>query len=122
MYLLNHCQDKNKISFKHGSIVRLVLANIIITECDKVIVDNLVKQGTIKFYVCYVDDTLLLVKCQDIDKVLKAFNGFNKNLKFTVARFENKTPHFLDLEICPNGLKFFPHWAVINMDSFTLWK
>ena len=31
-------------------------------EREKVIVDNLVKEGTIKFYICYVDDTLLLVK------------------------------------------------------------
>ena len=73
-------------------------------EREKVIVDNLVKEGTIKFYIRYVDDTLLLVKRQDIDKLLKAFNGFDKNLKFTVDRFENKTPHFLDLEKCPNDL------------------
>ena len=69
----------------------------------KVIVDNLVKEGIIKFYVRYVDDTLLLVRRQDISKVLKAFNRFDKNLKFTVDKFENETSHFLDLEICPNG-------------------
>ena len=92
-----------------------VLANIIMTACKKVIVDNLVKEGTITFHVRYVDDTLLLAKRQDIDKVLKAFNGFDKNLKFTVAKFENETPHFLDLEICPNGLTIFrknSHWTV----------
>ena len=96
------------------------------TACKKVIVDNLVKEGTITFHVSYVDDTLLLVKRQDIDKVLKAFNGFDKNLKFTVAKFENETPHFLDLEICPNGLTIFrknTHTGqYMNMDSFTLWK
>ena len=27
------------------------------TECEKVIADNLVKEGTIKFYIRYVDDT-----------------------------------------------------------------
>ena len=70
-------------------------------------------------------DTLLLVKRQDIDKALKAFNGFDKNLKFTVDRFENGTPDFLDLEICPTGLTIFrknTHTGqYINMDSFTLW-
>ena len=59
--------------------------------------------------------TLLLVKLQDIDKVLKAFSGFDKNLKFTFDKFENETPHFLDLEICPNGLTVFrkkhSHWT-----------
>ena len=34
------------------------------TEFEKVIADNLVKEGTIKFYIRYVDDTLLLVKRQ----------------------------------------------------------
>ena len=63
-----------------GASLGPVLTNIIMTECEKVIIDNLVKDGTIKFYVRYVDDTLFLVKRQDIDKVLKAFNGFDKNL------------------------------------------
>ena len=85
----------------------LVLADIIMMECEKVITDTLVKVGTIKFYVHYVDDTLLVVKRQDIDKVLQAFNGFNKNLKFTIDKFKNKTPYFLDLEICPNDLTVF---------------
>ena len=71
----------------------------------------------IKLYIRYVDDTLLLVKRQYIDKVLKAFNGFDKNLKFTVDRFVNETPHILDLEICPKGLlsnssKKHPHRTV----------
>ena len=51
---------------------------------------------TIKPYVNYVDDMLL-----------KAFNRFHKNLKFPVATFKNESPHFLDLEICPNGLTIF---------------
>ena len=84
-----------------GASLGPVLANIIMIECEKAIGDNLVKEGQIKFYVRYVDDTLLLAKSQDIDKVLKAFNGFDKNLKFTVDKFENETPHFLDLEIAP---------------------
>ena len=55
------------------------------------------KEGIIKFYVPYADDTLLLVKLQDINKVLKAFNGFDKNPKFTVDKFENEEPHIFDL-------------------------
>ena len=87
-----------------GTALGPILANINMTECEKVIVDNLAKEGTIKFYVRYVDDTLLLVKLQGIVKVLKAFNGFDKNLKFVADKFENETPHFLELGICPNGL------------------
>ena len=55
-----------------------VLGNVIMMECEKVIVDTLMKEGTIQFYIRYVDDILLLVKRQDIEKVLKAFNGFDK--------------------------------------------
>ena len=84
-----------------------VLANIM-KECEKVIVDNLVKEGTMKFYVRYIDDTLLLVKRQDIDKALKRFNGSGKNLEFTVDRFENES---MDSSM-----------DSINADSFTLWK
>ena len=117
-------EQKDGVSM--GASLGQVLANIIMSECEKLIVDNSVNEGTIKFYVRYVDDTLLLVKRQDIDKVLKAFNGFDKNLKFTVAKFENETTHFLDLEICPNGLTIFRKntyaGQYINMDSFTLWK
>ena len=65
-----------------------------------------------KFYIHCVDGTcqlhrLLLVKCQDIDKVLQAFNGLEKNRKFNVDKFENKTPHFVDLEASLTGLNFF---------------
>ena len=102
--ILDTCQKTafrfNNIIFEQkdgasmGQSLGLVLANIIKAECEKVIIDNLVKEGTTKFYIRYIDDTLLLVKLQDISKVLKAFNGFDKNLKFTVDRFEKRTPHF----------------------------
>ena len=45
-----------------GASLGPALANIIMTEREKVTFDNLVKEGTIKFYIRYVDDILLLVK------------------------------------------------------------
>lgn len=65
------------------------------TEYQQAIVNNLVKKGTIKFCVCYLDDTLLLFKRQYLHKVLKPLNKLDKKLTVT----ENKTPDFLDLEI-----------------------
>ena len=89
----------------------------------QVMVDNLVKHGTIKFYGHYIDDTVLLVKCRGIEKVLKAFNGFDKNLTFVADKFENQASHFLDLEICPNVLTIFLKITCtgqyFNMDSLT---
>ena len=62
----------------------------------------------------FVDYPALLVKCQDIDKVLKAFNAFDKNLKITIDKFENQAPYFLDLEICLNVLKTFQKTLVLD--------
>ena len=95
--ILDTCQKTaftfNNIIYRQKDVVSMVaslgpvLVNIFMTECEKVIVGDLVKEGTIKFYVRYVNDTLLLVRRQDIDKV---FNRFNKNLEFTVDKFKNE--------------------------------
>ena len=53
----------------------------------------------IKFYCRYADDTLLVVKPQDVSRIHKVLNSFDKNLKFTADLFENEVPHFLGLEI-----------------------
>ena len=45
-----------------GASLGPVLANIIMTEMERVVVDKLIQTGKIKFYARYVDDTLLLVK------------------------------------------------------------
>ena len=106
-FTFNNIIYEQKDGVSMGGSLGPVLANIIMTECEKVIVGKLVKEGPIKFYVHYVDDTLLVAKRQQIDKVLKAFKGFDKNLKFTVDKFENETPHFKDLGICLNILTIF---------------
>ena len=54
-----------------GSCLGPVLANIITTKIETVIVDKLFAANLLKFYICYVDDTLALVKELDIDVVLK---------------------------------------------------
>ena len=98
-----------------GASLGPVLANIIMTECEKKVVDKLISSGKVKFYARYVDDTLLLVKRADINSILDEFNKFDKkkNIRFTVDRFENCNPHFLDLEICPDGL------TIYRKDTFT---
>ena len=44
--------------------------------------------NTIKFYVRYVDDTLLMIKPTDIERVHHRLNKFDKNVKFTIDTFE----------------------------------
>ena len=74
------------------------------TELETIVVDKMMQNGLIKFYSRYVDDTLVVVKPEHINSILDAFNKFDKNLEFTVDKFENCVPHFLDLEIHPEGL------------------
>ena len=123
--ILDTCQ-KTALSFNNklyeqidevsmGGSLGPVLANIIMTECKKVIVDKLMKEKVIMFYTGYVDDTLLIIKKRDINYVLNQFNSFDKNLKFTIDTFENSVPHFLNLEICPNGLGIYHKHTQTNM-------
>ena len=109
-----------------GASLGPVLANIIMTEFEKVFVENLLSTHIIRFYCRYVDDTLILVKPNDIQKVLNKFNSFHKNIQFTVDIFENTTPHFLDLEIHPDGISIYrkeTHTGqYTNFESYTTWN
>ena len=81
-----------------GSSLGPVLANVIITEFERLVVDKLIMDGLIKFYIRYVDDTLVLAKAEDID-IMKQFNSFDKSIHFTIDRFEDGVVHFLDIKI-----------------------
>ena len=82
-----------------GSSLGPVLANIIMTQMESEIVKPLETKGVIKHYMRYVDDTLLLIKPENIETVLRKFNSFHKNLHFTVDTFDGGDIHFLDLKI-----------------------
>ena len=58
-----------------------VLANIIMTECEKVIVNQLIENNIVKFYIRYVDDTLLVLRNKDTDIVLNKFNSLKQKFK-----------------------------------------
>ena len=100
-------------------------ANIIMTKCEKVLVDKSI-DSIIQFYIRYVDYTLLVIKRTYILCVLNKFNSFDDNLKLTIDTFENCVPHFLDIKIWPNGLGIYhKHTQTgqhVYSDSFTIWK
>lgn len=82
-----------------GSSLGPVLANIIMTELEHQVVSKLVPDNTVKSYIMYVDDTLVLVKRSDVDKVMSQINSFHNNFNFTVDSFIDQKIHFLDLLI-----------------------
>ena len=86
-----------------GGSLSPVLANIIMTEFEEVVAENLIKTGIVTFCARCVDDTLLVVKRKDIDFILQKLSSFDKSLKFTINTFEHCVPNFPDIEICLNG-------------------
>ena len=108
-----------------GSSLGPVLANLIMTELEEKVVRPLVAKGTLKFYGRYVDDTLLVIKPKDVKNVHKAFEKFDKNLKFTVDEFVNETPHFLDIDMLDDEFQVYRKATntglYVNYDSFVPW-
>ena len=51
------------------------------TECEKVIVNQLIENNIVKFYIRYVDDTLLVLRNKDIDIVFNEFNSLKQKFK-----------------------------------------
>jgi hypothetical protein len=70
-----------------------VLADIILTEFERLIVSELIADGIIKFYKRYVDDTLVLIKPSNISAVLAKFNSFDPYLNCTVDTFPDGVVH-----------------------------
>ena len=81
-----------------------VLANIIMTELEKIIGKDLVD---IKVYMRYVDDILLLVKEKDIKIIHKCLNSLDKNIKFTIDNFPDGNVHLLDVQIDKNHTSIY---------------
>ena len=98
-------QQKDGVSM--GSSLGPVLANIIMTELEDVVIKPLIASGTIKFYTRFVDDNLSVIKPDNVKEVHNFLNKFDKNLRFIVDMFQNKVPHFLDLELSPDGILIF---------------
>ena len=89
-----------------GSPLGPVLANKIMTELEQKVIKMFVDDGTIIFYERYVDDSLLVIKPKDI-RIHHTLNKFYKNLGFTVDKFDNVVPHFLDLELRDDGIALY---------------
>ena len=86
-----------------GSLFGPTLANIIMTEFENIIIKPLINNGTIAFYKRYIDDTIVLAKPCDLDRILKQFNSFHPQIQFTIDQFSDNDIHFLDIQILPNG-------------------
>ena len=82
-----------------GMVMAPVMAGIVMADLEEKIIKPLINSNIIKFYSRYVDDTLVLIKPENINYVHNLLNSYHKNLKFTVDTFEDNLIHFLDLLI-----------------------
>ena len=108
-----------------GSPLGSLMPNVM-TELELVVVKDLFNKEYLKFYIQYMDDTLVLTKKSIVPIVLQALNGFHKNLSFTVDTFEAKKVLSLDLLIDRNTTDIFykdTHTGqYTNYNSFMPWK
>lgn len=96
-------------------------------ELEKQLLRPFFDQGIMKFYIRFVDDTLALVKRDKVNEVLQKFNKFDKNLKFTVDKFEDGNVHFLDIDLSNDGItdvymKPTNTGQYANFNSFVPWR
>ena len=96
-----------------GGSLGSVMANIILTEFERLVINPLISYGIIKFYCRYVDDTLLLIEHDDIEFLLNKFHSFDLNKRFAYDIFSDESPHFLDLKL--DGNKF----SIYRKHTFT---
>lgn len=81
-----------------GGSLGLVLANIIMTEFELDIIKTLLENDTVKFYGRYVDNTLMLIKPENISKRVTRFHSFD-NIHFTHEDFPEENSRFRDNQI-----------------------
>ena len=110
-----------------GSPLSPTLANIIMIALEDEIIKYLFENETIKFYVRYVDDTLVLAKPSDINLILNKLNSYHPYIQFTHEHFvDNNEVHFLDIKLTSNGTSIFrksTHTGqYIHLSSFTPWS
>ena len=55
----------------------------------------------------YVDDTLLLAQEEKIMFIFDKFNSFQRNLRFTIDRFDDNNIHFIDIAIDKNKTNLY---------------
>ena len=68
----------------------------------------------------------MIVKPENVQQIHDQLNKFDKNLRFTVDMFEYVVPHFLDLELSPDGISIFRKdtntGLYVNFNSYVPWS
>ena len=68
-FIFNNKIYEQKDDVSMGSLLGPVLANIVMTELEQKVIKKFADDGRIKFYGCYVDSKLLVIKLKDIGRM-----------------------------------------------------
>ena len=91
-----------------GSPLSPTLANIVMIAVEDAIIKDLLHNDIIKFYVKYVDDTLVLARPSDIDLILNKLNSYHPDIQVIHEEFKDKNDvHFLDIKLTSDGATIF---------------
>ena len=107
MFPFNNIFYEKNDGINMGSLLGSVMVNIIATELENKVIKPFMNNGTTKFYCHYADDTLIIVKPQDVSRIYELLNSFDKDVKFTTDLFENEFHHLLDLKMSPHGISIY---------------
>ena len=113
-----------------GSPLRPVLDRIFMVELERSIVPKL--SNYIKFWKCFVDDTITFRNMEPIDHILTVSNSFDSDIQFTYEIEDNSKLPFLDVMLCRKDNKLVCsvyrkstyHYIYMNLHSFApkAWK
>ncbi|XP_067618087.1 uncharacterized protein [Eurosta solidaginis] len=94
-----------------GNPLSPTIADIVL---DKIIDDSITelrsKDIHVKYITKYVDDMFAIVKINDVEEILKIFNGQHTKIKFTLERETNNKLAFLDIEVHNTENKIRTNW------------
>ena len=92
-----------------GSVVSPMLAEIFMEDLEKTVFKRL--EFVVPFYFRYVDDTLLCVPLDKLQRVLDTFNDYHPRIQFTHEMERNNRISFLDVEIIKlDNSKIVSNW------------
>ena len=110
------------------SLDKRTLKILLLDSCTKTLVSinrqSLISSDMLKFYVRYVDDTLVLARPSDILTKRQKLNSFHPQIKFTHEQFTDIDIHFVDNKITSTGTTSYrksTHTGLyVHLSSFTL--
>lgn len=128
--LLNFCLKENNYFMYGGKtfsqIKGMPMGNPLSPIIADIVLDHLLEQSIedlqknniqIKLLTKYVDDLFAIIKRKDEEAILKKFNEYHKNLKFTLEKEKNKSITYLDMRIYREKDKLITDWFAKSIAS-----